>query len=181
QRVQNLWFADGNIVIQAGNSQYRVFAHSSVFSDLFSLPQQPDSELVEGCPFVRLPDPDIEVTPFLKAIFDPEFFLRHPAPTEFDFIVACVSLGHKYGVEYLLRRALIHLSSTYHTTLSQMDGRMFKNTISRAPSWEYPDELAFRIRAIELTRQVDATWILPSAFYSLSNLSNQFDNLGAAI
>lgn len=77
QRVQELWFEDGNIVIQAGNSLYRVYrgvlaTHSSVFKDMLSFPQPPDSELVEGCPIVRLPDSDREVTPFLKALFDPE-------------------------------------------------------------------------------------------------------------
>lgn len=77
QRIQELWFSDGNIVIQAGNSQYRVYrgilaARSPVFQDMFSFPQPPDSELVEGCPLIRLPDLDVEVTPFLRAIFEPE-------------------------------------------------------------------------------------------------------------
>ncbi|KAJ7684253.1 hypothetical protein DFH06DRAFT_1072821 [Mycena polygramma] len=183
KHVEDLWFEDGNIVIQAGNSQYRVFrgilaAHSPVFANLFGLPQPADSELVDGCPFVQLPDPDAEVTPFLKAIFDPEFFMPYPACTNFDAVAGCLRLSHKYGVEYLFRRALVHFSSGYQTTLSQFDDYTFNDNPSQGPSWEYPDEPAFRIRAIELARQVDATWILPRAFYSLSN---QFDDLGAAI
>jgi hypothetical protein len=39
---------------------------------MLSFPQPADAELVEGCPLVRLLDPDVEVTPFLKAIFQPE-------------------------------------------------------------------------------------------------------------
>lgn len=76
-RVQELWFDDGNLVIQAGNSQYRVFrgilaARSPVFQDMLSFPQPPDSELVEGCPVVFLPDSSMEVGAFLRAIFEPE-------------------------------------------------------------------------------------------------------------
>ncbi|KAJ6567029.1 hypothetical protein B0H19DRAFT_940242 [Mycena capillaripes] len=171
--VQELWFEDGNIVIEAGKSRYRVYraflaARSSVFQDMFTFPQPPDSELVEGCPIVRLPDPDVEVTPFLKAMFDPEFFMPFPAQTEFDIIVGCLRLSHKYGVDYLRRRALVHLSSGYPTTLAQNDSR----------SWKIPKDGTFRIRVIQLARETDATWILPRAFYSLSF---NFSYLGTAI
>ncbi|KAJ7684252.1 hypothetical protein DFH06DRAFT_1155116 [Mycena polygramma] len=136
---------------------------------MLSLPQPLESELVEGCPFVKLPDPDVEVTPFLKAIFDPEFILPYPAPTEFEVIVGCVSHGHKYGVEYLLRRALVHFSSGYSTTLSQFDAYIFDVEPPQGPSWEFPDSDICQVRAIQLARQVNATWILPMAFYVLSN------------
>ncbi|KAF8145623.1 hypothetical protein K438DRAFT_1425906, partial [Mycena galopus ATCC 62051] len=50
---QDLWFEDGNIVIQAGNSQFRVYRgvlakRSSVFQDMLSSPQPPDAETIEG-------------------------------------------------------------------------------------------------------------------------------------
>ena len=76
-RVQELWFEDGNLIIQAGNSQFRVYrgvlaARSSVFRDMLSFPQPPESELVEGCPVVLLHDSGAEVAVFLRAIFDSE-------------------------------------------------------------------------------------------------------------
>ncbi|KAJ7684250.1 hypothetical protein DFH06DRAFT_968282 [Mycena polygramma] len=181
ERIEELWFEDGNLVIQAGNSQYRVYrgvlaTRSPIFRDLLGLPQPADADLVDGCPFVQLPDPDVEVTPFFKAIFEPEFFMPYPARTEFDAIVGCLSLSHKYGVDYLFRRALVHFSSRYPTTLSHMDAYTFdKQTV---PSWSCPDEPTFRIRAMQLARQVDATWILPVAFYRLSPC---FEDLASAI
>jgi hypothetical protein len=77
QGVQELWFDDGNIVLRAGDSLYRVYrgtltSRSSVFQAMLSLAPPPNSELVEGCPLVELPDPEVEVTPFLRAIFEPE-------------------------------------------------------------------------------------------------------------
>ena len=56
------WFEDGNVVLQAENAQFRVYrgilsASSSVFADMFSIPQSKAStELVEGCPVVYLLD-----------------------------------------------------------------------------------------------------------------------------
>ncbi|KAJ7910693.1 hypothetical protein B0H13DRAFT_2329077 [Mycena leptocephala] len=178
QRVQELWLEDGNIVIQAGISLYRVYrgvlaTHSSVFKDMLSFPQPPDSELVEGCPTVRLLDSDREVTPFLKALFDPEFFEPFPASASFEIIAGCLRLSHKCGVDYLHRRALIHLSSAYRTKLVDWDKSDYH--------WVFM-ELAHRktslIATIQLAREVDAPWILPSAFY---DLAVNYDMLGKAV
>ena len=77
RRMESLWFEDGNIIIQAGSIQYRVYRgilakHSPVFKDMLAFPQPPDSELFDGCPVVRLPDPEVEVTLFLRALYDPQ-------------------------------------------------------------------------------------------------------------
>ncbi|KAJ7500456.1 hypothetical protein B0H11DRAFT_1855927 [Mycena galericulata] len=181
QRIEKLWFEDGNIVIQAGNSQFRVYrgilaARSSVFQDMLSFPQPPDSELVEGCPLVRLTDSEMEVGVFLKALFDPEyFFMPYPSPTTFDVVTGCLRLGHKYGVDYLRRRALLHLSSGYDTKLSRWDRAFhyFPRCMPAVPtdiiSWSFPDNRAGDIYAVQVFREVDALWLLPNAFYNLSS------------
>ncbi|KAJ6548094.1 hypothetical protein DFH09DRAFT_989136 [Mycena vulgaris] len=178
QRVQDLWFADGNLVIQAGNSQFRVYrgilaARSPVFQDMLSFPQPPDSELVEGLPLVNLPDAETEVIEFLKAIFIPEYFAAFPALTKFEIIVGCLRLSHKYEVDYLRRRALIHLSSVYRTTLVKWDSSGYtKEPTNRPPSeidsWPLPNDPTCHIRVIPLAREVGALWTLPIAFYGLS-------------
>ncbi|KAJ7615666.1 hypothetical protein DFH06DRAFT_1239749 [Mycena polygramma] len=183
-RVEGLWFEDGNLVLQAGSSQYRVYrgqlgAQSLVFRDMLQLPQPTDSELVEGCPFVRLPDSEVEATPFFKAMFVPDFFMPFPAPTEFDTVVGCLQLSHKYGVDYLYRRALVHFTSGFPATLHQIDLRREGSPSELDKrSWAQPDEPTFRIRAIQLARQVDAIWVLPFAFYYLSV---NFEKLGVTI
>lgn len=160
---------------------------------MFALPQPSDPELVEGCPVVRLPDLEAEVTSFLKALFEPEwvhilctcvrhshfdvsrFFMPFPAPTDFDTIVGCLRLAHKYGVDYLRRRALVHLSSGYHTRLSQYDATYYdpdpdsSRSFHEICSWDLPDDNGtYNIATIQLAREVDAPWILPFAFYSLA-------------
>ncbi|KAJ6548098.1 hypothetical protein DFH09DRAFT_1504563 [Mycena vulgaris] len=152
QRVQKLWFEDGNIAIQAGNSQFRVYrgilaARSPVFKDMLSFPQPPDSELVDGCPLVRLTDAATEVTAFSKVIFIPEYVLvaasvvrtshqnlryfpSFPSLTTFEVIVGCLRLSHKYEVDYLRHRALIHLSSHYPTWLTEWDSGYYDDEIN---------------------------------------------------
>ncbi|KAJ7119162.1 hypothetical protein C8R44DRAFT_540134, partial [Mycena epipterygia] len=121
-RIPELWFEDGNLIIQAGNSQFRVYrgvlaTRSPVFQDMLSFPQPPDSELIAGCPLVRLQDSASEVTAFLKSIFDSGYFLfTTPVQTEFEAIAGILRLSHKYGVDYLCRRAFVHLSSYYPST-----------------------------------------------------------------
>jgi hypothetical protein len=56
-----IWFADGNLVIQAESTQFRVHGsvlsmHSSVLKDCFAIPQPTEQESVEGCPLVHMPD-----------------------------------------------------------------------------------------------------------------------------
>ncbi|KAJ7142087.1 hypothetical protein C8R43DRAFT_1238200 [Mycena crocata] len=139
QRVPELWFEDGNIVLQAGNSQFRVFrsilaARSPVFKDMFSFPQPTDSELVDGCPLVHFPDVAEDVTVFLKALLDPEFFKPYLHRTEFDTVVGCLRLrSHKYEVDSLRSRALVHLSSVYVTTLSWAERRRHGGNLIPGP------------------------------------------------
>ncbi|KAJ7689821.1 hypothetical protein B0H17DRAFT_1202070 [Mycena rosella] len=193
-RVEELWFEDGNIVLQAGNSQFRVYrgilaARSPVFKDMLSFPQPPESELVEGCPLVRFPDAENEVTDFLKAIFTPDYFPAFPSRTEFAIIAGCLRLSHKYEVDYLRRHALIHLSSRYCTTLSEYDSRVLASPNDRHPdhhsaravlSWPLPPtSTSFGVFTIQLAREVEALWILPQAFYDLSTCF--LDGKGAEI
>ncbi|KAJ7490861.1 hypothetical protein FB451DRAFT_1022821 [Mycena latifolia] len=138
-------------------------ARSPIFHDMLELTQPKEQETLQGCPVVRLPDAAAEVAVFLKALFDSSFFEPHPAPSEFHIIAGILCLSHKYDVAYLRRRALIHLSSMYSTTLADWDVQQ--------TSWPAPTS----IFAIELAREVGAEWILPVAFYILGAAAH---NLG---
>ncbi|KAJ7663670.1 hypothetical protein B0H17DRAFT_867480, partial [Mycena rosella] len=122
ERVESLWFDDGNIVICAHNVLFRVFrgilaARSPVFAEMLAFPQAEDAETIDGCPVLHLDDSAADTMYFLKAIFDYEFFAPYPAKTDFDAIHGILRLGQKYRVEPLRRRALQHLSSAHPTTL----------------------------------------------------------------
>lgn len=61
-KSDNIWFEDGNIVLQTATKRYRVHkgvlaTHSSIFKDMLSLPQPvEETEVFEGCPVIHLTD-----------------------------------------------------------------------------------------------------------------------------
>ena len=81
KRDSEVWFEDGNIVVVAQNTAFRfhksvVSLHSSVFRDLFSIPQPSliliDGEVLEifdGCPVVHVSDTSYDFRELLRAIY----------------------------------------------------------------------------------------------------------------
>jgi len=75
-RHPDLWYDDGSIVLNAETTLFRVHrttlsAHSTVFSDMFSVPQPPDEEAIEGCRVIRLPDMASDMEFLLRALTNP--------------------------------------------------------------------------------------------------------------
>ncbi|KAJ7121930.1 hypothetical protein C8R46DRAFT_974692 [Mycena filopes] len=163
QKAENLWFKDCGLVIRAGNVVFGISGEilaskSPIFRDMLRIPQPANGETLEGCPVVSLPDDPVDTTVFLRAIFDSEFFEPYPAETDFESIHGVLKLSNKYLVDYLRKRALLHLSSRYPTSLEGWFG-------STPSSWRIESDLL--IPVINLAREVSALWILPSLFYSL--------------
>ncbi|KAJ7018711.1 hypothetical protein C8F04DRAFT_364893 [Mycena alexandri] len=164
-RTEGLWFEDCGLIIQAETKLFRhgvsrdfLAMRSPVFGDMLSMPIPENAEMMEGCPFVHLPDSAKDITHFLKAMIYSEFFESVPAKTSFDIIAGVLRMSHKYEVDVLRKRALIHLSSRYPTTLHGWD------TMQLACTW-YHDTPSQYLEAILLARQTSALWILPIAFY----------------
>ncbi|KAJ6567020.1 hypothetical protein B0H19DRAFT_1374356 [Mycena capillaripes] len=145
-RVEELWFSDGGLVVQAEESLFRV--SGGILAALI------------------LPDSATDVTCFFKAIFDSSFFepRAHPYKVPLQTVISILHLSNKYGVDYLLRRALVHFSSNYPTTLSAIDAVF--NTSSVSVDDDHPPSSV--VAAIRIAREVDALWILPAAFYYLA-------------
>ena len=71
----DFWFRDGNIVIIAGSAAFKVHRgqlerHSEIFSDLFSIPQPMEQDLIDGCSYVELTDSPSDVFYFFSALYD---------------------------------------------------------------------------------------------------------------
>ncbi|KAF7314931.1 hypothetical protein MIND_00007000 [Mycena indigotica] len=179
-RVAELWFDDGNIVLQAGRAQYKVYRgilarQASVFGDMLAFPQPApgaSGDKVDGCPLVQLQDAEVDITAFLTAIFVPFSFRPFPALTTVDMVIGCARLGHKYNAPIIRRLALTHLTSALRTTLAESDATCYEEDKSeRGPSavasWDcaWDDHL---IALVQLAREIDAPWLLPSLFYLIA-------------
>jgi hypothetical protein len=71
------WFEDGNIVLQAEDTLFRVHRsilsrHSQIFKDIFAMPQAPsqENESIEGCPVVHLSDTAEDMGNIISLIYD---------------------------------------------------------------------------------------------------------------
>ncbi|KAJ7818240.1 hypothetical protein B0H14DRAFT_2840567 [Mycena olivaceomarginata] len=127
---------------------------------MLSIPIPADVETMDGCPLVRLQDSAEDMAYFLKALLYPDFFKSFPGPTTFNILSGVLRMSHKYDVDALQKRALIHLSARFPTTLDGWDE-------TKAVDTTFGATLPSLLAVVILARQVDALWILPSAFYRL--------------
>ena len=72
-----IWFDDGSVVIQAEQTQFRVHRsmlsrHSSVFRDMFSVPQPPGDQepVIEGCSIVHVSESSRDWENLLTLMYD---------------------------------------------------------------------------------------------------------------
>ncbi|KAF8217107.1 hypothetical protein K438DRAFT_1798313 [Mycena galopus ATCC 62051] len=157
------WRHDGNVVLQAANTQFRVHwsllaLHSSVFRDMEGLPQPPGQPSVEGCPILELFDDPDDVEYLLKALYIPEFHCQRKLP--FSAISAFVRLGRKYDFKYLFDSAVARLISEFPATLEEFDAI---NVDSDFSTIESCPGIFFSI--IALLSQDNILSALPSAYF----------------
>ncbi|KAJ7824903.1 hypothetical protein B0H14DRAFT_3468968 [Mycena olivaceomarginata] len=76
---------------------------------------------MDGCPFVLLPDTAEDTCNFLRAVLCFGFFNHFPASTSFPILSSVLCMSPKYEADALWKRALIHLSRAYPTTLDEWD------------------------------------------------------------
>ncbi|KAJ3502902.1 hypothetical protein NLJ89_g8682 [Agrocybe chaxingu] len=122
------WFDDGNVVLQAENTQFRVHRsmmahHSKVFKDMFGMPQpeQAQDAMVDGCPVVILGDEPRDVELVLAVFYDNVKALDFRKKMTVFQLGAYLQLGKKYEIEYLQNEALKHMRGDYPTTLDGWD------------------------------------------------------------
>ncbi|KAF9034386.1 hypothetical protein BJ165DRAFT_1563754 [Panaeolus papilionaceus] len=119
------WFDDGSLVLAAGNTMFRVHASllsqcSTVFKDMFSVPQLPNSTspeaMVEGCPVVHLHDSPEDVECILNAIYEYPYSNDAASPItpmKFSMVSAFLRLGNKYDIPHLRDHAVSRLRNEY--------------------------------------------------------------------
>ncbi|KAF9482912.1 hypothetical protein BDN70DRAFT_904417 [Pholiota conissans] len=167
----DFWFHDGNVVIIAGSAAFKVHRgqlerHSEVFSDLFSIPQPPQQELIDSCPYVELQDCPSDVFYFLSALYDGLYF-KKPRASDFPIIAAVLRLSSKYLVEHLRQRCIARLDTDWPSSLTGWDLREQRSTDENG-RYMPRDHCAHPILVIELALDMNLPSILPAALYDLS-------------
>ncbi|KAJ7094272.1 hypothetical protein C8R44DRAFT_645397 [Mycena epipterygia] len=160
-----IWLPDGNVVLQAHDTQFRVHwgvlsLHSSVFRDIQGLPQPPEQPSVEGCPVVELSDSVEDVNNLLKALYNPSvlFFLKKAIPL--SVIASHIRLGRKYEFKNILQSIVERLTYEYPTTLEEYEA--LPQQISPTRIVDYP---GVHHDMITLARENNLLSVLPLAYY----------------
>ncbi|KAJ7627422.1 hypothetical protein FB45DRAFT_1082767, partial [Roridomyces roridus] len=161
KRVQDLWFADGDVVLQAEDHIFRVRSkvlaeQSSELEKWLGLQKPDDAKTIEDCPVLLFRDTPEDLGHFLKAIFDPScsFWSKLPVPPALSVTAAVLRLSTKYEVAHLRRRALKHMALFSPLTLHELDSRSF-NMLGNT-------DLILRLNiAIEF----NLTWAMPLVMY----------------
>ncbi|KAF7370393.1 BTB domain-containing protein [Mycena sanguinolenta] len=137
----DLWIDDGNVVLQAGNIQFRVHwgvlaRNSSIFRGMRGLPQPLEQPSVEGCLVVELSDDPSDVEYLLNTLYTPsalfDLFGRRALTSDCRTFVeqkrlplpvvgALIRLGRKYDFKALLDSAVARVSAECPTTLAEYD------------------------------------------------------------
>ncbi|TFK22912.1 hypothetical protein FA15DRAFT_643399 [Coprinopsis marcescibilis] len=121
-RSPSCWFEDGNIVIRAENTLFRVHKsilsiQSTVLCDTFSVPQpmvhDPESES-EGCLVLEFnDDSSADWTHVLELIYyGLQLSQAHESPS-FSAISAMIRLGHKYDFQALLSEGIKRFGNAF--------------------------------------------------------------------
>ncbi|KAF6750096.1 hypothetical protein DFP72DRAFT_991720 [Ephemerocybe angulata] len=166
-RADGLWFEDGNLILQAEQTLFRIYrgllcARSSVFGDMFAFPPPAEGNMMfDGCPIVQTYDSAQDMGFFLRAVLDSDFFEAPPSQTTMPILEGVLRLSTKYDVRYLRQRAMAHLLTTYPTTLAGWKARDAARTI---PSVENTPFVV-----LNLAREFDMPWLVPSVAYCISS------------
>lgn len=172
------WYADGSIVLVAGNEAFRVHhgvlsQHSGVFRDMLALPQtgeETETDIIDGCAVVRLSDSSDQLRIMLRAIYKNRTYFKSDEVVEFCDLAVLVRICHKYQVDEIEAEALKRMQTCFTTSY---DTWKKENVIVKGRTSVMSFEPSDAIVAVNLARLTDTPKMLPIAMYLCCQLGVQ--------
>ncbi|KAF8192848.1 hypothetical protein K438DRAFT_1969962 [Mycena galopus ATCC 62051] len=181
-RIEELWFNDGTLVIQAEHSAFRVYklahaAESKHFDDLFLDDSRvPDlffdldsNTAIESLTLWQESGKDFES--FLYAIFTPRYFESTPALL-WSALLGILRLARKYRADLPYAQALQMLSRQFfHPTLeSYLTSHWTPTHPPSEDHWLIHDGALYYkdlFTIVEFVLEIKANWLLPLLYYHI--------------
>ncbi|KAJ7108755.1 hypothetical protein C8R44DRAFT_296725 [Mycena epipterygia] len=118
-----IWMPYGDIILQAESMQFRVnrdvlAKQSSVFSDMFSVPQPPNEPTVEGCPIVLVSDGAKDWELLLEVLYEP---FQYKLALPFEVVASMLRLGKKYDIPMAKENAIWRIHYEFPAQLDAWD------------------------------------------------------------
>ncbi|KZT24243.1 hypothetical protein NEOLEDRAFT_1068017 [Neolentinus lepideus HHB14362 ss-1] len=160
-KSQDLWFDDGNIVLQAESTVFKVHRtvlalNSTVFRDMFGVAHPEDGEQLADCPLVDVLDKSDDMWLFLKAMYTPGYC---ETVVDFPQVASMLRLASKYDVKYFRTLSVAKLRTVCPTDFSVWN---------RNPAVSHPDKL------LTLARECGIRILLPAAMYQCCLLGQDY-------
>ncbi|KZP04934.1 hypothetical protein FIBSPDRAFT_1045358 [Athelia psychrophila] len=179
----SIWYPDGNIILQAEGTQWRVHKSilaqsSSIFQDMFSIPQPPpiDTELVEDCPIVHLSDSAEEVEYVLQAICQREYVgLEEALPL--PVISAFIRLGMKYDIHKLRIEGQKRIFNEFPDALACVETGVNGHW---NPTWKFVRRPKHWFELVTFARTTGLLSILPFVLYTCCQRYSTFKIMGVS-
>ncbi|KDR86008.1 hypothetical protein GALMADRAFT_235195 [Galerina marginata CBS 339.88] len=126
QKSAAYWFDDGNVILQAENTQFRVhrgiiIRHSQVFRDMFSLPQPEKETLSEGCPLIHVSDAPKDWENTFSVLYDHNVSYASTAILALPLLASMLRIGKKYEFNNLQSLALERIRKELPDSLDSWD------------------------------------------------------------
>ncbi|TDL16685.1 hypothetical protein BD410DRAFT_795076 [Rickenella mellea] len=176
KRHPTLWFDDGNIILAATFSLFRVHRgllsmNSPVFADMFSMPH-PDADSIEngfeGLPVVEITDTDVDFTHLLSFFYDHRYY-QGGTMTTFEKISGLLRTSTKYQMDNLRNEVISHLALAYPSTF---EGYL-KAVDPNAAVPLFPPFLGQHFAVVALARETGASVLLPAALWRSMCMTSQ--------
>ncbi|KAI9061836.1 hypothetical protein FKP32DRAFT_1677767 [Trametes sanguinea] len=184
QPDDEFWFEDGNLILIAGDVEFRIYkgpliANSPVFKDMLSLPSPgppPDQTVAtpaatggsqcscgKNPALVHVQDSPEDMRHFLQALVPGKTPRVAPDNDSFHTVSACIRLGHKYEVDYMVERSLAYLKQYFVCAPDAWD----RTSFPKPPTFED----VHCIGVVNLARLTDTAILLPPALMTCCRLS----------
>ncbi|TCD62384.1 hypothetical protein EIP91_006966 [Steccherinum ochraceum] len=169
----DVWFPDGSVVLRASDTLFRAYSgilalHSSVFKDLFTLPQPlDDSESFDECPLIALQDGEEELRDFLRVVHDWSYL--YSVSNDLSVLLNLLRMSTKYDV-IPLRARVIQLLAT-HFPRDPLQHPYLPPTSSYPLLFPLPKDVQLTIRAANIFRETNALSLIPAALFACCGLS----------
>ncbi|KDR86010.1 hypothetical protein GALMADRAFT_85228 [Galerina marginata CBS 339.88] len=120
------WFEDGNVMLQAGKTQFRVHCsilsrHSQVFQDMFSFPQPKNETLFEGCPLVHVTDAPKDWENIFSILYDYNASYASTSIFALPLLASMLRIGKEYQFDNLQSLALERIRKELPDSLDAWD------------------------------------------------------------
>ncbi|KAJ7629187.1 hypothetical protein DFH06DRAFT_1441715 [Mycena polygramma] len=174
----DIWFEDGNIILQAENTHFRVYKGTLCSSSQVlkaAIEDVADEKGVDGCPLLLLSDSSRDLTYIVRTIFHPWSYPENE-PWPFEAIAAFLRLGRKYEMKPLYDIALSRLTVVYPSSVDRYAARDMQKYIVFADPASRKKRQEIVIDSIVLARQLGLLALLPSAFWYFSTRIESLGN-----